>query len=424
MRITNIVEATVPISANISNAYVSFAEMTTSVVAIETDVYRDGEQVIGYGFNSNGRYSVSGLLTSRFIPRLLSASPDELIDDLGKNFDPERAWRVMMRGEKPGGHGERAIAIGALDMALWDAVAKIEDKPLYVCLSERFNDEQRDDHVYVYAAGGYYTPGGSISDLQDELRGYLDLGYEAVKMKVGGAPLKHDLERIEGALGVVGSGGRLAVDANGRFDLAEALAFGRAIEQYGLKWYEEPGDPLDFQLMAVLAEEYQGPLATGENLFSTVDVRNLVRYGGMRADRDILQFDCALSYGLVEYRRTLEMLGVHGWSHRRCIPHGGHLMSTHIAAGLQLGGNESYPTVFAPFGGYPPGIDPVAGWVPMSGAPGLGFETKPDLAAVLFALAPPAKKAGRRNTQSERDSTGTPVTVPTPRDDERPAVLG
>jgi L-alanine-DL-glutamate epimerase-like enolase superfamily enzyme len=362
--------------------------MTTSVVAIVTDVVRNGRPVVGYGFNSNGRYAVGGLLAERFIPRLLKADDAELITEDGTNLSPDAAWRIMMTGEKPGGHGERAVAVGALDMALWDAVAKIEDVPLYVLLADRYNDGQRDEQVYVYAAGGYYTPGGTVKDLQDELSGYLDLGFEAVKMKVGGAPLAEDLRRIEAALEVVGDGSKLAVDVNGRFGLEEALAFGRAIESYRLKWYEEPGDPLDYQLMAVLAEQYPGPLATGENLFSTVDATNLIRHGGMRADRDTLQFDCALSYGLVEYRRTLDMLEQHGWSRRRCIPHGGHLMSTHIAAGLQLGGNEAYPTVFAPFGGFADGVNPTVGWVPMSDAPGLGLETKADLAAVLTALTP------------------------------------
>jgi hypothetical protein len=75
----------------------------------------------------------------------------------------------------------------------------------------------------------------------------------------------------------------------------------------------------------------------------------------LRADRDILQFDPALSYGLVAYLRTLAMLDAHGWSPRRCVPHGGHQFALNIAVGLGLGGNESYPDVFAPFGGFADG---------------------------------------------------------------------
>jgi L-alanine-DL-glutamate epimerase-like enolase superfamily enzyme len=127
-------------------------------------------------------------------------------------------------------------------------------------------------------------------------------------------------------------------------------------------------------------------MATGENLFSMQDARNLVRYGGMRSDRDWLQFDCALSYGLVEYLRTLAMLKEHGWSPRRCIPHGGHQMSLNIAAGLGLGGNESYPDVFQPFGGFADDTPVVDGHVALPDIPGIGIEAKPTLNAVMRAL--------------------------------------
>lgn len=181
---------------------------------------------------------------------------------------------------------------------------------------------------------------------------YLDLGYSVVKMKIGGATLAGDRRRIEAVLNLVKSGECLAVDANGRFDLKTAVSYGRAMEPYGLRWYEEPGDPLDYNLQAELANHYGPPMATGENLFSHQDARNLLRYGGMRPDRDILQIDPVLSYGLVEYLRILEVCKELGWSLKQIIPHGGHQFALNIAAGLGLGGNESYPKVFEPFGGF------------------------------------------------------------------------
>jgi len=195
------------------------------------------------------------------------------------------------------------------------------------------------------------------------------------------------LRRIEAVLGVLGPGQRLAVDANGRFDLPAALAYGKALSQFDLFWYEEAGDPLDFALQAELAREYPGSLATGENLFSMQDARNLVRYGGMRPDRDWLQFDCALSYGLVEYLRTLAMLRENGWSAARCVPHGGHQMSLNIAAGLGLGGNESYPDLFQPYGGFPDGVRVENGFVTMPDLVGIGFEGKADLYREMKALS-------------------------------------
>jgi L-alanine-DL-glutamate epimerase-like enolase superfamily enzyme len=177
------------------------------------------------------------------------------------------------------------------------------------------------------------------------------------------------------------------VDANGRFDLKTAVEYARALQPYGLFWYEEAGDPLDYALQAELANHYAGSMATGENLFSTLDARNLIRHGGMRPDRDWLQFDCALSYGLVEYLRTVEMLKQHAWSPRRCVPHGGHQMSLNIAAGLGLGGNESYPDVFQPFGGFADDTPVVDSYVTMPQVPGVGFEAKAKLYAVMKRLA-------------------------------------
>lgn len=383
MNIVDLREIAVPIKSDIRNAYVDFSQMTVSVVALMTDVVRNRKTVVGYGFNSNGRYAPSGLLRERFVPRLKSADPARLLDDSGENFDPFRIWNVLMTNEKPGGHGERSVAVGVIDMAIWDAVAKIAGVPLYQLLADRYRNGQVDRKVFVYAAGGYYYPGKDIAALQAEIKSYLDQGYSSVKIKIGGVPLKQDLERIEAVLKLLQRPGQLAVDANGHFDLHTAIAYAKALEPYGLLWYEEPGDPLDFALQAELSRIYPFPLATGENLFSMQDARNLIRYAGMRSDRDILQFDCALSYGLVEYLRILRMLEEHGWSPRRCIPHGGHQMSLNIAAGLGLGGNESYPGVFKPFNGFADSMPVTDSFVQLPDLPGIGFEAKNELFSIM-----------------------------------------
>jgi L-alanine-DL-glutamate epimerase-like enolase superfamily enzyme len=386
MRIVDLRELTAPISSPIANAYIDFSRMTCSLVAVVTDVVRDGKPVIGYGFNSNGRYGQGGLIRERFFPRLLEADPSALQNDAGDNLDPQRIWSALMRNEKPGGHGERSVAVGTIDMAVWDAVAKIAGKPLFRLLAEQ-HGVQPDPRVFVYAAGGYYYPGKDLSALRAEMRGYLQRGYTVVKMKIGGAPIGEDRERIEAVLAEIGCDAQLAVDANGRFNLETAIAYAKMLRDYPLFWYEEAGDPLDYALQAALAEFYPGPMATGENLFSHQDARNLLRYGGMRSDRDWLQFDCALSYGLVEYLRTLQELRTAGWSPRRCIPHGGHQMSLNIAAGLGLGGNESYPDLFQPFGGFPDGVRVEGGFITMPDLPGIGFEGKADLIRVMRNLA-------------------------------------
>ena len=386
MRIVEIRERTAPIASPIANAFIDFSKMTLSLVAVITDVVRDGRPVVGYGFNSNGRYGQGSLMRERFIPRVLEADPASLVNEAGDNLEPHKVWATMYKNEKPGGHGERSVAMGTIDMAVWDAVAKIAGKPLFRMLAEQ-QGRVADPRVFVYAAGGYYYPGKGIEGLVTEMQGYLDRGYTVVKMKIGGAPLADDCKRIEAVLRMLPSGCRLAVDANGRFDLPTAIAYAKALGGYHLFWYEEAGDPLDYELQAKLAEHYAGPMATGENLFSMQDARNLIRYGGMRPDRDWLQFDCALSYGLVEYLRTLEMLKAHGWGWDRCIPHGGHQMSLNIAAGLGLGGNESYPDLFQPYGGFPDGVRVEKSYIKMPELPGIGFEGKADLYAEMRSLS-------------------------------------
>ncbi len=386
VRIVDVCEVTKPIASPIRNAYIDFTRMTTSLVAVVTDVMRNGRRIVGYGFNSNGRYGQGGLIRERFAPRLMEAGPASLLDQAGTNLDPDRVWACLMQNEKPGGHGERSVAVGTIDMAVWDAHAKIAGKPLFRLLAER-HGRQAEPHVFVYAAGGYYYPGKDTQALRSEMRSYLDRGYTVVKMKIGGAPLDQDRARIEAVLAEIGSQAQLAVDANGRFGLETAIAYARMLRDYPLFWYEEAGDPLDYQLQAALAEFYPGPMATGENLFSHQDARNLLRHGGMRADRDWLQFDCALSYGLCEYLRTLDVVRAAGWSPARCIPHGGHQMSLNIAAGLGLGGNESYPDLFQPYGGFPDGVRVEDGHIIMPELPGIGFEGKADLHGVMRALA-------------------------------------
>ena len=377
---------TVPIRSQIRNAVIDFSQMTASAVAIVTDVERGGEPVVGFGFSSNGRYSQEGILRERIVPRLLAAR-DDLANEAGDNLDPHRAWDVMMRNEKPGGHGERSVAVGVVDMALWDAVAKIEGLPLHELLARRYGTGESRPSVEVYAAGGYYHPGKDDWELQRELESYLSRGYTQVKMKVGGAPLAEDLRRIEAALEVVEKGSCLAVDANARFGLEESIRFGKAVEGYGLKWYEEPCDPLDFETLRATREACSTPLATGENLFSRIDSLNLLRYGGLDRERDTLRMDPVLSYGLVEYLRILESLEESGWSARRCMPHGGHQFALHIAAGLGLGGNEAYPDVFFPFSGFADNTPIEDGRVVLDSAPGIGFENKASVMEVFAPLA-------------------------------------
>jgi D(-)-tartrate dehydratase len=385
VRIVAIREAAVPVKSELANSSIDFSEMTTSVVAVITDVVRERRPVIGFAFNSTGRYACGAQMRERFVPRILSADPDSLLDDTGNNFDPAKILDRMMMREKSGGHSERSIAIGTIEIAIWDAVAKIARKPLHRLLAERYNDGRTVEKVFCYVGGGWYWPGQTVADLQEEMRHHLDSGYTQVKIKIGGLPLAEDLRRVEAALEIVGE--NLAVDANSKFSREEALAYAKALAPLKLRWFEEPCDPLDFALYAELAEFYESPLATGENLFSTRDIENLVLYGGLRSDRDVIQVDPAQAYGIAQYGRTVDMLAQHGWPRSALFPHGGNQMSLAIAAGFGLAGAESYPGVFGPFGGFADDIAVEEGFLRLSDRPGIGFEGQAKLFEIMRLLA-------------------------------------
>ncbi len=386
MKILDIRETAIPLRSQLANSSFDFTEMTTSVVAVITDAVRGGKPVVGYAFNSTGRYACGAQMRARFIPRILAADPKTLLDESGDNLDPAKILACMMRREKAGGHSERSIPIGTIEVAVWDAVAKIAEKPLHVVLAERFNGGKIPAKVFCYVGGGWYTPGQTIKDLQDEMRRHLAAGYTQVKMKVGGLPLDQDVKRVEAVLQVMGSGTNLAVDANCKFERNEALAYAKALAPFKLRWFEEPCDPLDYALTAELASVYAPPLATGENLFSTQDVENLVRFGGLRA-HDIVQIDPPQAYGITQYSRTLDMLARHKWPRVSLFPHGGNQMSLAIAAGFGLGGAESYPGVFGDFGGFADDARIEDGFISLSQRPGIGFEGQAGLYKIMRELA-------------------------------------
>jgi len=386
MRIVDIRETAIPLKSDLRNSGFDFSEMTTSVVAVITDVIRDGRPVAGFAFNSTGRYACGAQMRDRFIPRVLKAPPDTLLDDSGENFDPAKVLACMMQREKSGGHTERSVAIGTLEVACWDAVAKLADQPLHAVLAQKYNNGKVQNKVPCYVGGGWYAPGKGIPELQDEIRRRLDEGYTTMKIKVGGMTVPEDVKRVEAGIAIVGASDRLAVDANAGFNRARALQYAQALKPFKLRWFEEPTDPLDYALLADVASIYDSPIGTGENLFSTQDIENLVRFGGMRPDRDIIQIDVPQSYGIVQFSRTLDMLKRHKWQRHSIFPHGGNQMTLAIVGGFGLGGCEAYPDVFGVFAGFADDARVENGYLKLADRPGIGFEAQNQLYAVMKPL--------------------------------------
>jgi D(-)-tartrate dehydratase len=386
VRITAIAEQAVPVGSTMRNAAFDFSEMTTSVVAVTTDVVRRGKPVVGYAFNSTGRYACGAAMRARFIPRILSAPPDQLLDQTGM-IDPGKIVARMMLREKPGGDAERSVPIGTIETAVWDALAKILDRPLWHVLAERFNGGAHAAFVPCYVGGGWYRPEADLAGLADEVKRHLQAGYTHIKIKVGGAALKDDLARIEAAIARLAGADHLAVDANGALSMDRAQDYARALAPIGLRWFEEPCAPLDYFGFAELTRSYDAPLATGENLFCLQDVENLLRFGGFRRDRDILQVDPPQAYGVGAYAQMVATVERVGGSRRRIFPHGGNMMSFALVAGLDLGGCESYPGVFAAFGGFADGMEVRNGEIALPDYPGIGFEAQPALYKIMQEVA-------------------------------------
>jgi L-alanine-DL-glutamate epimerase-like enolase superfamily enzyme len=384
VRIVDVRERSVPIS-RYADPSIPSGGLTTSAVALITDVVRDGRVVVGYGFASTGRYAQSGLIRERFAPRLLSAYDPDLVDADGRNIDPLRAWTIMMAGEKRGGHGERCVAVGTLDMALWDAAAKIAGLPLNRFLADRLG-RHPEPTVRVYAGGGYHYPHDDTTRLTDELRRMTGQGYTHAKIKIGAVPLAQDLPRLDAALKVIAAPDRLAVDAMNLYDVEAALNAASALAPYGLWWFEDVCAPLDFQTHAAVAAAYPGRLAAGEALFSADEAKLLDRYGGLRLERDILLFDPVHCYGLTGFLEIVDVLEARGWPRRAFWPHGGHPFALHVTSALGLGGAEVNPFCFEPFGGLHDGVSVTAGRVAPADALGIGWERKANAWALFRTL--------------------------------------
>ena len=375
MRVVDIRERSVDLS-RYRDPSIPSGGLTTSIVALTTDVARNGRPVVGYGFASMGRFAQGGLIRERFAPRLLAEG----------EVDPVGAWTAMMKGEKPGGHGERCVALGTLDMALWDAAAKIADLPLHRLLRQRFGNTDAPVDVPAYASGGYLYPDDDLGRLRDEMYLLRDQGYDKLKIKIGAAPLAQDLKRIEVALKAFTGPHRVAVDAMNTYDARQSLEAAKALARHRLMWFEDVCDPLDFDTQALVAAAYDEPIAAGEALFSAAEALLLDRHGGLRRDRDVLLFDPVHCYGLPGYLRIIAALEARGWSRRSFWPHGGHLFSLQVASALGLGGVEVNPLSFPPFGGLADGASIAEGRATPPDAPGIGFEQKADLAALFGTL--------------------------------------
>jgi L-alanine-DL-glutamate epimerase-like enolase superfamily enzyme len=304
---------------------------------------------------------------------------DEMLLDSNGDIDTKKALEIMLVGEKPGGDMERSVPIGTIETAIWDALAKSKNIPLYKLLSQKFPNYASTNRMFCYVGGGYYDVGKTIDDLKDEIKRNFDNGYRLMKIKIGGAPIKEDVARVIAAIDATGSPDKVALDANGGLNENNYLQYAKELKDFGLNWFEEPTHPSNFTKYNEFINEYEGAVAGGENLYSIHDFINLIKYGGFRVGKDLLQIDIPQSYGISYFNEALIELKKLNWDVNKIMPHGGNQMSLHIACGFGLSMCEAYPNVFGVFSGYDDDYKLDDGFLELSDRPGIGFEGQNDL---------------------------------------------
>lgn len=380
--IANLRPASIALNAQLFDATLAYGELSVSVVMVESTVERDGQALVGYGLSPLGWHAPTDTIERRMLARLRAVAPDELQTRAG-TLDPLAVREFLLTHEPPGIDAGRALAAATIEMALWDLAAKIEERPLYRLLAERFNGGRGAQSVDVTAACGYYSLDPNQPPLASEITRLQELGYRAIEARIGGLELDDDLEPLAGAIQLAGGPGNVALNAACGLDEDLAVEYAEALAGRELRWLAELGDPHDFEFFEELSDAYPAPLATGSRLISLGEIRNLLRYSALRPERDLLLLDPA-ALGLSALLESLALLPEHGWQRHSVVAAGGQpLFALHVAAGLGLAGSVAAPLAFTPFGELGDGVTLVDGRATPPGTPGIGFEGHPVLLETL-----------------------------------------
>ena len=217
MRIVEIREVAVPLQGGVANSVVSFDGHTVSLVALISDVVRDGRRLVGVAFNSIGRHAQGGILRDRMVPRVLGAEPESLCSRDTGLLDPARVLAAAMRDEKPGGHGDRASAASAIELACWDLLAKFHDEPAHVTDRPRPRADPGERRGCRSTRRGATTTPATPGPAARRARGLPRCRIRSRQDQDRRAADRRGHGAMEAAIEVMGSGSAVAVDANGRF---------------------------------------------------------------------------------------------------------------------------------------------------------------------------------------------------------------
>lgn len=366
------IEAT-PLVRNLDSAFVGGTYRITSRYTIVTRVELDNG-VVGETFGGDEtmyQMDICRIVNEVFAPLLCGGD----VTDVEQHFDT--MWRKKLDLDHRSihmldlaKHCARMQAIAAVDIAIWDALGKCLNLPVYKLLGG-FRDK-----VPVIAIGGYVMKGKGIADLEEEVSHYLEIGLSGMKLKVGHLSVEEDVERVRRARRIAGENFHLCVDANQAWTTDEAICFARSVGDLNLAWLEEPIQWCD-QIEGNARLRTVGiPVCLGQGEISRHGCRDLI----VRGAADILNFDATIGAGVTEWRRTAAMASCFGV---RMAHHEEPQVALHLLAGAPNGiCVEIFPNYSRDPMWFDLPVDPPVianGYMHLSQKPGFGIELNPDV---------------------------------------------
>lgn len=297
----------------IRNGKYTYSTVGLNLVNVHTD---EGVSGIGWaGGTAAGRPGeIVSALVEHYKQALIGEDP----------FDYRRHWDAMWEPKIVGRRGMSTQVLSAIDIALWDLMGKILKMPVHKLLGG-FRDR-----IPTYIAGGYYEDGKGLKELAQEMEDNLGLGARAVKMKIGGVPVREDIERVRVVRDTIGPDIKLMVDANNAYAAYEAIDIARKIEPYDIFWLEEPVAPDDYEGHARVGESTSIPVATGENEYTRYGFRDLISHHSA----DILNADAQILGGITEFMQVSALAAAHDL---RIAPHGAQEIHIHLVTAISNG---------------------------------------------------------------------------------------
>ncbi|MHB0871013.1 MAG: mandelate racemase/muconate lactonizing enzyme family protein [Chloroflexota bacterium] len=290
-------------------------------------------------------------------------------------FRTERIWDKMYRGTlRFGRRGAAVRAMSGVDMAIWDALGKLEGRPLWQMLGGYR------DRVPAYATCGFYSPGKGVEGLVQEALRLVQEGFTALKVKVGKASPAEDVARVGAVREAIGDGVKLMVDANGSWDTATAVLMARKLERFDLTWIEEPVLPDNLEGYQAVASATSVPIAAGENEYTRYDFKELIRQGFL----GVLQPDVTRVGGITEWMKIAHVAEAFGLP---LAPHAVQEVHVHLVAAVP---NATFLEYYAPDHALQHFLDQLflepretkliqAGHITPPSLPGLGLQFSPEV---------------------------------------------